>query len=123
MPEPVQPQRPADFEAYLRANGIPIGGLSVSGTVFPAGITIQFMPEATAEQIAWANDAKANFDWRERRLLTRNQIVTGLQGLTNAQQNALIRHMIAAFIREHKAECNDALAVAGIALPIDEVAP
>ncbi len=112
-----------DFDAYLRQNAIPISGLSDSGGARPAAITIQFLPEATAEQIAWAEDSKTNYDWRERRMLTRNQIVSGIQTLTAAQQNTIIRHMIASFIREHKSEVLDALAVAGILLVVDEVDP
>lgn len=112
-----------DFNDYLLQNSIPISGLSDAGPPYPAGVTINFLPTATAEQIAWANDAKAAFDWRERRMLTMNQIFTGLSSLTTQQQNTILRYMVGQFIREHKAEALAALTTAGIVLPIDEVDP
>lgn len=114
--------RIAAFDAYLRDNAIPIDGLSSNGDA-PAGITIQFKPEATAEQIAWAENAKATFDWRRRRALSRNTIVTAFSNLTTAQQNAVIRHVCAYIARQNPSEVASLAAVVGISLPVDEVDP
>ena len=111
-----------DFDAYLRQNSIPISGLQNNGPA-PAGIVIQFLPAATQQQKDWAIAARDAFDWRERRLLTMPQIFAGINGLTAGQQNTIMRYMIAQFMREHKDECNAALGITGITLPIDEVDP
>ena len=111
------------FEALLTANAIPFTGTSVSGDA-PAGIIINFAPSATAEQIAWANDQKDNvFDWRRRRPLARNTIVTTIAGLTTAQQNTIVRHIAAFIARQNPDECANIAAVLGVSFPVDEVDP
>lgn len=112
-----------DFDQHLKANNIPFSGLSDSGGVRPESITINFLPEATAEQIAWAQNAKEIYDWRERRLLSRSQIVTAWQGLTDQQRNAVMRHLLAIIIRQNRSEVIQSLATVGVDLPIDEVDP
>ncbi len=114
--------RITDFSNYLTANAIPFSGIQNSNGT-PEGLTIDFLPAATAEQIAWANDALAAYDWRNRRMLARNTIVNTLASLTAAQQNAIVRHIVAAYIREHKAEALDLLATLQQNVPIDEVVP
>lgn len=110
------------FDAYLTDNAVPINGVGISADA-PAGVSIDFKPEATAEQIAWATNARDTFDWRRRRPLSRNTIVTALANLTTAQQNAILRH-IAAFIgRQNPSEVASLAAVVGISLPVDEVDP
>lgn len=115
-------QRVLDFEAYIRGVGAPISGLSVSGDP-PDGVTVEFLAEATPEQVAWVANAKDTFDWRSRRLLERNQIVALLSDLTVAQRQALLAHMLAAYFRSNKSEAINVLATLGVALPIDEVDP
>lgn len=115
-----------DFDQHLRLLGIPIGGVSDNnnGTdAYPQGVTINYLPAATAEQIALGEAEKESFDWRKRRMIARNTVVNTLAGLTAAQQNAILRHIAAAFIREHKAEALDVIATLGANLPIDEVDP
>ena len=113
----------AAFDQYLRDNAIPINGLSGSQPYGPATVTIDFKPEATAEQIVWANAAKDAWDWRTRRDLARSVVATNIAGLTSQQQNALMRHCIAKFILEHQDEVTRILAEHGFAVPFDEVAP
>lgn len=120
--------RVADFDVYLRTLGIPIPISGVSdnnnGTdAYPQGVSINFLGSATAEQIAQGNTALAEFDWRKRRMIARNTIVNTLAALTAAQQNAILRHICAAYIREHKAEALDLLATLQQNIPIDEVDP
>lgn len=115
--------RIADFENYLLANNIPFTGSSWSEPISAATVTINFAPEATQEQIDWANNAKETFDWRPRRLLTRAQIVQHWQGLTTAQQNGLMRHLLAMLIRQNRNEVLEALSQTGVPLPVDEVDP
>jgi hypothetical protein len=47
------------FDEYLRAQGIPIDGISGSG----ADCRIDFKPEATQKQRDWASAERATFDW------------------------------------------------------------
>ena len=111
-----------DFDAHLRQNGIPFDGLSNADNT-SENLVIQYKAEATPEQIAWAEDAKATFDWRKRRMIARNTIVNTLANLTAARQNAILRHIAAAFIRANKAEALDLLATLQETIPIDEVDP
>ena len=123
---PLGNPRIADFDQHLRLLGIPISGISDNnnGTdPYPQGVTISYLPEATAEQIALGDAELLAFDWRRRRMIARNTIVNTLASLTTAQQNAILRHIAAAFIREHKAEALNVIATLGANLPIDEVDP
>lgn len=114
--------RVPDFDQYLKNNAIPISGVSQSGAA-PAGITINFLPEATAEQITWANAARDSFDWRRRRAIGRNAIVTALANLTAGQQNAILRHAVAFLMRQNAPEMINIADTLGVALPVDEVDP
>lgn len=112
-----------DFDALLRSNGIPFVGLQDTGGARPGAITIDFSPSATAEQIAWANNAKETFDWRERRSRTRQDVVLSLQSLTTAQQTAYRNHAIVAWSLANPQIANAILNQIGVPLPIDEVDP
>lgn len=114
--------RISDFDQFLQANSIPFSGISQSGDA-PAGVTIHFLPAATAEQISWANEQKDEFDWRRRRAIARNTIVTALAALTTQQQNAILRHAVAYLMRQNPPEMANIAAVVGLALPVDEVDP
>lgn len=123
---PLGNPRIGDFQAYLTLNNIPITGVSDNnnGTdPYPQGVTINYLPAATAEQIAWAEDAREEFDWRRRRMLTRAQIAGHIAGLTANQQNTILRHMVSQFIRDNKASALAAIAELGANLPIDELDP
>lgn len=123
---PIGNPRVTDFAAYLTLNNIPISsvGDDNNGTdPYPQGVTINYLPAATSEQIAWAEDAKVSFDWRKRRMLTRAQIAGLTAGLTANQQNTILRHMVSQFIRDNKAAALAAIADLGVTLPIDEVDP
>lgn len=50
------------FDEYLKSQNIPIDGVSGTGS----GARIDFKNEATAEQRAFANDARATFDWSDK---------------------------------------------------------
>lgn len=107
----------------LRAAGIPISGVSDNGPPYPAGIVVQYATTATTEQIAAGGQIVETFDYRPRRSLTRQQIVTGLLGLTTAQQNTIMRHMIVLLLRERSADVEAILTETGIPLAVDEVVP
>jgi hypothetical protein len=111
-----------DFETYLRSNAIPFTGISNPDST-SENLVIDFTAEATAEQISFATDAITTFDWRKRRMIARNTIVNTLASLATAQQNAILRHVCAAFIRANKAEALDILATLQQNVPIDEVDP
>ena len=115
--------RIADFDQYLRLNAIPIDGISQMSGSPPESITIQFRPEATQEQIAWAEQAKELFDWRPRRLLDRAIVETNLRGLSLQQLAAIRGHMLAADLLAKKSLADRVLSELGISLPLDEVDP
>lgn len=115
--------RVAPFFEYLKANAIPVVGIAPLVSDAPAGVTIQLDPAATAEQIAWANNARDTFDWRRRRSLSRNDIVTALQNLTTQQQNSVLRHVVCYLLRQNPQEAANVMAVIGTSLPVDEVDP
>jgi hypothetical protein len=110
------------FDALLRSAGVPIDGISLQADA-PAGVVIQFKETATPEQIAWAENAKATFDWRRRKPLTRNQIQAALANLTTGQQNAILRHAVCFLLRQNTSEAADIANVLGLALPVDEADP
>lgn len=123
---PIGNQRLQDFDQHLRLLGIPITGVSDNnnGTdPYPQGVTISYSPEATQEQIDLGDAELLTFDWRRRRMIARNTIVNTLASLTAAQQNAILRHIAAAFIRANKAEALDVIATLGATVPVDEVDP
>jgi hypothetical protein len=121
MPHDGSSRLPA-FDAHLKGAGIPISGLSQSGPA-PAGVTIGYLPEATAEQVAFAENEKATFDWRRRRPLSRNTIATAVAALTAQQQNAILRHVVCMILRERINDGANISAVLGVAVPLDEVDP
>jgi len=81
------------------------------------------LPAATAEQIVAGNQIRDLFDYRNRRSLTRNQIVTGLQSLTQAQQNTVMRYLLTILLRTNAAEVESILSETGLPLAVDEVDP
>lgn len=113
------------LENTIRAAGIPISGLQNAGPPYPAGVTIDYLPSATVEQVAQAEQIKELFDYRPRRNLTRQQIAAGFAALTQSQQNAVLRHLLAILIRQafSAADVEAALAETGIPLAVDEVVP
>lgn len=113
------------LETALRAAGIPITGLSDNSEPggLPVGLTINYAAGATAEQIAAGEQMKETFDYRPRRDLTRSQIVAGITSLTTAQQNAILRHLLAHVIRNNSAEVIAILTETGLPLAVDEVIP
>lgn len=116
--------RLAAFDRYLRANAIPITGLQLSAP--PAGpdtVTIDFAAGATAEQIAWAEQAKQSFDWRPRRFLTAAQIASVFAGLTAGQQNAILRRVFALIVMQNEDWVLEVARDHGVSIPYDEVVP
>lgn len=113
------------LENTIRAAGIPISGVQNSGPPYPAGVTIDYLPSATAEQIAQAEQIKELFDYRARRNLTRQQLAAGLAALTQAQQTTVLRHLLAILIRQGSsaADVEAALAETGVPFAVDEVVP
>lgn len=111
------------FDQYLRQNGIPIDGLSASTPYGPDTVEIQYSPSATAEQIAWAESAKQLFDWRPRRFLSEGTIASTFAGLTTAQQNAVLRRLLARFIVLNEDWVRQVMADQGVSIPYDEVVP
>ena len=111
------------FEKYLRQNAIPINGLGFSDPPGPTTVTIDFKPEATAEQVAWAEAALESFDWRPRRFLTDAVIASTIAGLTAQQQNAILRRLVARFLQQNEEWVREVMADHGVAIPYDEVVP
>lgn len=111
------------FDTYLRANAIPIDGLSGSAPYGPTTVDIQFRPEATAEQIAWANQAKETFDWRPRRFLSDATIASAYAGLTSLQRAAILNRFVGLLVRQNEAAVVEMFADLGVSLPYDEVVP
>ena len=111
------------FDAYLRQNSIPIDGLSGNQPYGPETVTIQFQASATAEQITWAENAKQTFDWRPRRFLTDANIASVFAGLTSAQQNAILRRLLARFVVQNETWVREVMADHGVSIPYDEVVP
>lgn len=111
------------LENTIRAAGIPIDGLSNAGPPYPAGVTIQYSPSATAEQITQGEQIKEVFDYRPRQSLTRQQIVTGWGQLTQQQQNTVLKHILTILLRNNPGEIEDILAETGVPLAVDEVVP
>lgn len=116
--------RIGDLLDHLLGLGIPVAGISTTaGQDPPAGLEISFTPPVTQEQIDQANQIKETWDYRPRRSLTRQQIAQAIAALTTAQQNTLLRHLLAILIRDRRAETLKALAAVGIPLAVDEVDP
>lgn len=111
------------LENTLRAAGIPVDGISNNGPPYPAGVTVQYNPSATVEQIQQGNQIVETFDYRPRRSLTRQQIVSGLQALTTAQQNMILRQAVVLLLRERPQEVEEILTDTGIPLAVEEVDP
>jgi hypothetical protein len=112
------------FDAYLKANSIPIDGLSLSAE--PAGpttVTIQFQPSATTEQRAWAAQAMELFDWRPRRFLSDAVIASAYAGLTSQQRGAILNRFVGLLCRQNQAAVVAMFSDLGVSLPVDEVDP
>lgn len=111
------------FEAYLSANAIPINGLGWSNPPGPSTVTIDFRPEATAEQVAWAEQAKEMFDWRPRQFLSDATIASAYAGLTSQQRTAILNRFVGLLVRQNEAAVVAMFAELGVSLPYDEVVP
>lgn len=119
---PIGQSRIPAFDQYLRAAGVPFAGVSMSGNA-PEGVTIQFLPEATAEQQQWAETAKLEFDWRRRLPASLDAIVTVVSGYTAQQQNALLRRLICKTFREQPSLALEFATALGVSLPVEDVDP
>lgn len=111
------------LEITLRAAGIPISGVQNAGPPYPDGVTIDYLPEATAEQVAAGQAIRETFDYRARRDLTPGQIAQGIAGLTVAQEVALRRRILARVLLSFGADALDILAALNLPLAVDEVVP
>lgn len=114
--------RLADFYTYLKDNQIPVDGVGITADA-PAGITIQFQVAATAEQIAWAENAKQEFDWRKMRLRLEEDLYNNFSGLTTSERANLQARAFAIVARTNPEAMAKALLASGIALPLKEVDP
>ncbi len=115
--------RLSDFDAYLRANNIPIDGVSESGNAPPGDVTIQFQTSATQQQKDWAAQALGLFDWRPRVPLDAATIAANFAGLTQQQKDAIVSRMIASHFGAPDASPVDIVTDLGISLPYDKVSP
>ena len=111
------------LDQTLKAAGIPISGLSNAGPPYPAGVTIDYLPAATAEQRAAGEQVRETFDYRPRRSLSRGAIVTQIAALTTAQQTQLLRHLLAFLLRTNDGEAGDILAASNLPIAVDEIDP
>lgn len=112
------------LDGLMREAGIPIDGISVVNiNATPPVVNVQYKATATQEQIDLGNQMLAQFDWRKRRPLDRNTVVTALQNLTSQQQNSIIRHMVCEYLSNNPALAAKINAALGTALTVDEVDP
>lgn len=111
------------LEQLLRAAGIPLDGLSDSGPPYPAGVTVMYGKDATAAHIVAGGQIVETFDYRPRRSLSRRQLATGVNALTDAQQRALFRHLLVLLVQDRPQEVEDILRDTSIPLAVDEVDP
>jgi len=112
------------FDAYLRSNSIPFDGLSLSAPpAGPSTVTIQFSPDATPEQRAWASQAKELFDWRPRRPLSDAVIASAYAGLASQQKAAILNRFVGMLCRQNQAAVVAIFSDLGVSLPVDEVDP
>ena len=124
MPGPIYygSTRLVDFDDYLRANSIPINGVSQTADA-PEGVAIDFQEAATVEQISWANNAKTAFDWRKRRLRSLADLYANFSGLTTAERANLQARGFAIVAQTNPSLMAQMLLAAGIDLPLTEVDP
>ena len=111
------------LDQTLRAAGIPIEGITNAGPPYPAGVTINYAPAATAEQRTAGEQIRETFDYRPRRSLSRANIVQQIASLTTAQQNQLLRHLLAFLLRSNDGEATDILTGSNLPVAVDEVDP
>lgn len=116
--------RVAILDGLLKDAGIPIDGISVNDiNAVPPLVTVQYRPEATAEQIALGNQMRDNFDWRRRRALGRGTVVTAVNNLTAGQRAVIDAHMRAEHLRNNPQLAAVIATAVGVPLPVDEVDP
>ncbi len=116
--------RQLDLFALLDEVAIPYAGITIQDiNANPVQATLQYLPQATAEQIALGDQILAAFDWRRRRALPRGTVVTALGQLTTNQQNAVIRHMVCDYLRQNPRIMTQINAALGTSLTVDEVDP
>lgn len=112
------------LDGLIRDAGIPIDGISVVDVnATPPVVTVQYRPEATAEQIALGDQIKDAFDWRKRRSLDRVVVVVAINNLTVAQRAIIDAHMRAEYLRANPILAAQIGTAAGVPLPVDEVDP
>lgn len=113
------------FANLLTQAAVPFWTVSGTQPYSAETVTIDFKAEATQEQRDWANAQKATFDWRTRRFVTDGQLAAVIAGLTNAQQNQLLRRLLARLIKQAGGEewILQLAAELGVSVPYDEVVP
>lgn len=103
--------------------GIPLVGISILNiNAVPPLLELQF-DNATPEQIALANQIAAGFDWRRRRVLSRNTVVAAWQALNSTQRNTVLAHLLADLLRNNVSATNAISAFLEVPLSVDEVDP
>lgn len=112
------------LDGLIRAAGVPIDGVSVTDiNATPVAVVVQYQASATAEQIALAVQIVAQFDWRKRRALARNTVVTALQSLTAPQRALIQTHMMAEYLRDNADIATQIGVFLGTPITVDEVDP
>jgi hypothetical protein len=106
----------------IRAAGVPISGVSL-GAAPPGTVVVSFLPEATTEQQATAQQIVDTFDYRARQDLTPGVIASQIASLTVAQELALRRRRFARHLLQDQAAAYEDIAALGLPLSIDEVVP
>lgn len=108
-----------DLHEQIAAAGIPITGVNRGTLADPVLVTVQFAPEATAEQRSQAQAIVAGFDWRPRRKRPYTELISAIGNLTVSDRNKLINLSLAHFLRENP----KAASLVGITLSGDEPEP
>ena len=114
--------RETSFFTYLQNNNIPVTGY-VNNDNTVEHLTIQYAPSATAEQIAWSENAKGTFDWRKQRVRTEADLYANFSGLTIQERAALQARAFSIVARTNPDAMERALIASGITLPLTEVDP
>lgn len=116
--------RVAILDKLIRDAGVPIDGISVADiNANPVQFTIQFQASATQEQIDLAQQIGEAFDWRRRRALARNTVVTALQNLTAGQRAAIQLHQLAEYLRSNPDVAAQVGTFLGTPVSVDEIDP
>lgn len=110
------------FYEYILSVGVPAEGF-VNANYTLAGLTINYLPAATTEQMEWVENAKELFDWREQRALDRNTIQATVAGLNSAQREAVMQHVAAHVLQQNPQLAASIATVTNVPLPVTEPVP